>query len=104
MTDFSGTPDWHGGVEIQTNGCLIAFSTIFLGMRLYVRAFMTKVLGWDDLIACIAWAFLVVQSTLDIRNVSFGSGTHIELVQPPELLNKFFEVSSHSGNSEMQFN
>lgn len=93
--DFSNTPDWHGGIELEINGSLIALSTVFLGMRLYVRAFMTKALGWDDLIAGIAWALLVTQSSLDIRAVTLGSGTHIELV-PLELLYKFFEVSNHN--------
>ncbi|KAK4216902.1 hypothetical protein QBC37DRAFT_415995 [Rhypophila decipiens] len=88
--DFSHTPGWHGGIEQRLNGSLIALSTIFLGMRLYVRAFMTKAMGWDDLIAGIAWALLVTQSAMDIRAVTFGSGAHMEFV-PLELLAKFFE-------------
>ncbi|KAK3684112.1 hypothetical protein B0T22DRAFT_384082 [Podospora appendiculata] len=88
--DFSQTPDYHGQTEISLNAALIAFSTVFLGLRFYVRGFMTKSMGFDDLVAGLAYTLLVIQSTMDIRAVSFGSGTHIWLIPPP-LLVKFFE-------------
>lgn len=53
--DFSKTTDYKGFVQRDLNACLIAFSTVFIGLRLYVRAFMTKGLGLDDLMSAIAY-------------------------------------------------
>ena len=90
--DFSQTPEWRGGIETRLNACLIAFSTLFMGMRLYVRTFMTKALGWDDLIAGIAYVLIMVQSSLDLRLVSYGSGAKIEYVgRHPEIVAEFFK-------------
>ncbi|KAI8633916.1 hypothetical protein F5Y19DRAFT_489352 [Xylariaceae sp. FL1651] len=84
--DFHHTLDYHGDIEINLNACLITFSTIFYGCRIYSRAFMTKTLGLDDAIATAAYLLLVTQSALDIRAVSFGSGTHLRLVPKPSLV------------------
>lgn len=48
MADFKNTPDYHGYIEIDPNAALIGFSTLFFGTRIYVRAFMTKTLGWEN--------------------------------------------------------
>jgi len=94
--DFSHTPGWKGDLEINLNSCLIAFSTIFLGMRLYVRFVMTHNPGWDDAMAGLAYVMLIVQSAMDIRVVSYGSGTHMEHVMPfPHIIAGFFEVRRH---------
>jgi hypothetical protein len=55
MADFKSTPDYHGYTEIDLNAALIGFSTLFFGTRIYVRAFMTKTLGWDDFFALIGY-------------------------------------------------
>ncbi|OIW34171.1 hypothetical protein CONLIGDRAFT_570796, partial [Coniochaeta ligniaria NRRL 30616] len=88
--EFQNTPDYHGYTEINLNAALIGLTTLFFATRIYVRAFMTKTLGLDDAFASIAYVLLVVQSSLDIRAVSLGSGAHIDLIPPP-LLFKFFE-------------
>ncbi|KAK3934313.1 hypothetical protein QBC46DRAFT_300024 [Diplogelasinospora grovesii] len=88
--DFQDTPDYLGYRETYLNGFLIAFSTVFFALRIYVRAFMTKTLGWDDAIAGVAYAILVAQSGMDIHAVTLGSGAHINLI-PEALLFKFFE-------------
>jgi hypothetical protein len=67
MLDFQKTPDYHGYIEINLNSALIGFTTLFYGTRMYVRAFMTKSLSWDDAFATIAYMMLVVQSSLDIH-------------------------------------
>ncbi|KAK0610706.1 hypothetical protein B0T17DRAFT_621166 [Bombardia bombarda] len=53
--DFSTIPGYKGNIEITLNATLIALPTLFFGIRLYVRAFMTKALGFDDLVAGLAW-------------------------------------------------
>lgn len=53
--DVTKTPGYNGYVVRDLNAYLIAFSTVFLGARLYVRTFLTKALGLDDLMAAIAY-------------------------------------------------
>ena len=43
-----------GLISLILNICLIFFSTIFVALRVYVRGFMTKSLGRDDLFALVA--------------------------------------------------
>ncbi|KAL7623267.1 hypothetical protein AAE478_006948 [Parahypoxylon ruwenzoriense] len=88
--DLSKIPDYHGDTEIGLNGWLIGFSTIFYGLRIFVRVYMTKSPGLDDGIATLAYILLVVQSSMDINAVSFGSGAHLSYV-PDDLVSKFFE-------------
>lgn len=86
-------PDSEGLVMVRLNIFLITFSTILLFGRLYVRAFMVKVLGLDDLLASISWCVLVSLSSMEIVTVGLGSGTHLVDV-PLNLIPKFFSVSS----------
>ncbi|ETS83903.1 hypothetical protein PFICI_05779 [Pestalotiopsis fici W106-1] len=65
-TNFWETDDYRGSGQRNLNAALIAFSSAFLAIRLYVRLFMTKSPGWDDGFAVLTWACLVVQSTMDI--------------------------------------
>lgn len=65
--EFQNTPDYHGWTEINLNAALIGLTTFFFFTRMYVRAIMTKTLGWDDAIATLAYLMLIVQSSLDIR-------------------------------------
>jgi len=39
----------------RLNFCLILFSTAIIGLRMYVRRFMVKSVGLDDLLAVLAW-------------------------------------------------
>ncbi|KAI0833147.1 hypothetical protein F5Y06DRAFT_183069 [Hypoxylon sp. FL0890] len=88
--DFSSTPDYRGDTEIGLNAGLIGFSTLFYGLRLFVRISMTKSPGLDDVIAGIAYLSLVLLSAADIHAVSFGGGAH-EAFIPENILAKFFQ-------------
>ncbi|KAI1211692.1 uncharacterized protein F4807DRAFT_398746 [Annulohypoxylon truncatum] len=89
--DFSSTPGYHGSREIGLNAWLIGFSTLFYGLRLFVRISMTKSPGLDDGIAGIAYVFLLFQSMTDIHSVSFGSGAHLVYI-PQGILDEFFKA------------
>lgn len=65
-TQFWETPDYKGYLLRNLNASLIAISTLILATRLYVRIFMTKVPGLDDIIATVAWAVNIAQSSMDI--------------------------------------
>ncbi|KAI0143896.1 hypothetical protein F4776DRAFT_444345 [Hypoxylon sp. NC0597] len=88
--DFSSTPDYRGGTEIGLNAGLIGFSTLFYGLRLFVRISMTKSPGLDDAIAGFAYMLLVLLSAADIHAVSLGGGSHMAFI-PEDILAKFFE-------------
>jgi hypothetical protein len=42
-------------------GCLTV-STVFFAVRIYARGFMSRTLGWDDLVAFFAWVVLLVSN------------------------------------------
>ncbi|KAH8900365.1 hypothetical protein GQ53DRAFT_127524 [Thozetella sp. PMI_491] len=89
--DFSTTTDWQGYKQRNLNIGLIVVSTLIVGARFYVRAFMTKVLGLDDLFAGIAYACLIAFSALEIHSVDLGSGAHMDQI-PGYFVPKFFEA------------
>ena len=89
--DLSTTPGYRGDVQITLNAILIAFSTIFVGMRLYARCFMVKRPGLDDIIAVLALGCLIALSVMEIRLIEFGSGTKIRYVSTNRL-DSFFEA------------
>ena len=49
----------RGDISRNLNICLIVFSSIFVGLRFYVRGFMTKALGLDDAFSFIALVSLL---------------------------------------------
>ncbi|KAH8588625.1 hypothetical protein B0O99DRAFT_356819 [Bisporella sp. PMI_857] len=89
-TKFYETSDYKGETQRALNAALIAISTVFIGLRLYVRFMMTKSPGLDDAIAFIAYLSCVTISALDIKAADWGSGAHLELI-PENLLLKFFQ-------------
>ncbi|KAL2208497.1 hypothetical protein CC79DRAFT_1366705 [Sarocladium strictum] len=94
--DLSATPGYRGDTQIVLNAILIAFSTIFVGLRLYARCFMVKRPGLDDIIAVIALGALVALSVMEIKLVEFGSGTKIEYVGMGRLESFFQALATQS--------
>lgn len=60
FTIFNLPPDSQGRTLVNFNIAFIVISTILLCTRLYVRGFMVKVLGLDDLLAAIAYVCAVL--------------------------------------------
>ncbi|KAF4776352.1 hypothetical protein HER10_EVM0005471 [Colletotrichum scovillei] len=87
---FMDSPGYAGDKTLHLNIALIMCTTVVVGLRLYVRAFMSKALGPDDLLAFVAFGLVTALSAMDIRLVQFGSGAHIEYV-PKSLLATWFE-------------
>ncbi|KAK2040251.1 hypothetical protein LZ31DRAFT_474877 [Colletotrichum somersetense] len=81
-------PDSAGHHIFDLNLALIIVSTIFVFLRLFVRGVLVKALGWDDLIATIAWALGVTLSALEMDTTHYGTGAQIKDV-PLETLHQF---------------
>lgn len=90
-TNFWETPDWAGGTQANLNIALIVISGLFVGVRLYVRFFMTKTPGADDAIAVLAFCVVTSQSAWNIHLKDAGAGAHMELLSVPLIL-EFFIV------------
>ncbi|KAH7305904.1 hypothetical protein B0I35DRAFT_413701 [Stachybotrys elegans] len=93
---FSSTPGYRGHTQIILNGCLIAFSVVFVSLRLYARFFMVKRPGIDDILAVLALGTLCALSAMEMRLVEFGSGTHIIYVPQARLMNFFNALTTQS--------
>ncbi|TDZ16984.1 hypothetical protein Cob_v010132 [Colletotrichum orbiculare MAFF 240422] len=103
---FTDSPGYAGGKTLHLNTALIISTTLVVSTRLYVRAFMAKALGWDDILAFLAFGTIVALSAMDIRRectldpliaslmrisvVQYGSGAHAKYV-PNEDLAIWFE-------------
>lgn len=94
--DLTTTPGYRGDGQIILNSILIAMSTIFVMMRLYARIFMVKRPGIDDIMAVMAYGFLVALSVMEIKLVQFGSGTKIRYVGEGRLFNFFNALTTQS--------
>ncbi|KAI1874004.1 uncharacterized protein JN550_002583 [Neoarthrinium moseri] len=89
FTIFDLPADSKGSIQVNLNIALIVISSTLLFTRLYVRGFMVKVLGLDDLLAAIAYVILTAQAVLEILAVGVGSGTHMSEI-PPQRIPTFF--------------
>ncbi|KAL8846418.1 MAG: hypothetical protein Q9221_008500 [Calogaya cf. arnoldii] len=69
--------------EVKTYGfvpmtCVfLPLSTIFLILRLYTKARIIKILGWEDIAASLGWLCVVAMHGLFIRGFEIGNGAHI---------------------------
>ncbi|RSL80028.1 hypothetical protein CEP51_006885 [Fusarium floridanum] len=83
--------DSHGYIMLNLNIALIVITSVIVSTRLYVRGVMIQALGWDDLLAFIAWILAVAHSSLEIVAVGHGAGSHMSSLTP-EQLNAFFSM------------
>ena len=61
-----------------------ALSTVFIMARIFTHAKLTKTLGWDDLVICLAWALNTVESALVTISTSYGFDRHEFYLTPDE--------------------
>ncbi|KAK2012672.1 hypothetical protein LZ32DRAFT_559369, partial [Colletotrichum eremochloae] len=87
-------PDSAGHHIFNLNLALIIVSTILVSLRLFVRRFLVKALGLDDLIATVAWALSVTLSALEMDTVNYGTGAQITDVPQVTLLQFFSKLTT----------
>ncbi|KAK1517367.1 hypothetical protein CPAR01_16231 [Colletotrichum paranaense] len=77
---FTESPGYAGPKILQLNIALIVCTSMIVGLRQYVRAFIAKALGLDDVLAFLTWAVLTSESAMDIWLVRYGSGAHLKYI------------------------
>ncbi|KAH7118067.1 hypothetical protein B0J13DRAFT_200579 [Dactylonectria estremocensis] len=81
----------RGRIVFNLNVALIVITSVIVLARLYVRRFMTKALGLDDLLTIISFVLCIAGSATEIAEVGHGSGTPIQDVSKEDL-NAFFTL------------
>ncbi|EXM01554.1 hypothetical protein NOF04DRAFT_2934 [Fusarium oxysporum II5] len=82
----------NGQSVFDLNVALMVITNILMILRLYVRGIMAKNLGWDDLLAVVAWGLVMTFSCIEIVLLTKGVGYHIQDV-PKETLLQFLSLS-----------
>ncbi|VUC36621.1 unnamed protein product [Clonostachys rosea] len=91
MVDWQPPHDSSGFLLTRLNIGLIVITSVFIITRLCTRIFMLRSLGWDDLLAVIAWIGVVSISSQGILAVNRGLGTHMDQI-PPETLDELYKT------------
>ncbi|KAL1798660.1 hypothetical protein ACET3X_002697 [Alternaria dauci] len=81
----------QAGRLLAVEGSLFALSTTAVLMRFYVRVFMLKTFGWDDVMMAIALALSCSTLGLFLKVIDLGLGKHAEAF-PLENIFPFFKV------------
>ncbi|GJC98066.1 hypothetical protein ColKHC_06892 [Colletotrichum higginsianum] len=79
-------PNSAGHHIFDLNLALIIVSTILISLRIIVRKFVVKAMGWDDLIAIVAWGLCVTLSALEMDTTNYGTGAQMEDVPRQTIL------------------
>ncbi|EWZ37462.1 hypothetical protein FOZG_11173 [Fusarium oxysporum Fo47] len=82
----------NGQSVFDLNVALMVITNVLMILRLYVRGIMVKNLGWDDLLAVLAWGLVMTFSCIEIVLLTKGVGYHIQDV-PKETLLQFLSLS-----------
>ncbi|EWY90849.1 hypothetical protein FOYG_08209 [Fusarium oxysporum NRRL 32931] len=82
----------NGQSVFDLNVALMVITNILMILRLYVRGIMVKNLGWDDLLAVVAWGLVMTFSCIEIVLLTKGVGYHIQDV-PKETLLQLLSLS-----------
>lgn len=69
VANWKPPPDSGGWILERLNIALIVVSSIVWILRINVRAFMLRSLGWDDLVATVGFVSLVIPSVMNDKRV-----------------------------------
>ncbi|PGH02239.1 hypothetical protein AJ79_07688 [Helicocarpus griseus UAMH5409] len=62
---------------VITASVCMALSSIWVGLRMWTRRYVTQMFGVDDYLVGVAWIFALVLSIGDIIQCQYGTGTHL---------------------------
>ncbi|KAI8298358.1 hypothetical protein K4K59_002868 [Colletotrichum sp. SAR11_240] len=78
-------PDINRGPEIlATCGSLVGISVVIVMMRMYVRAKIVRLVGWDDWCIVAATVVIFAEMMVILPEVEHGGGRHIQYIEPKE--------------------
>ncbi|KAF3809692.1 hypothetical protein GCG54_00005233 [Colletotrichum gloeosporioides] len=76
-------PDINRGPEIlATCGSLVGISVVIVMMRIYVRAKIVRLVGWDDWCILAATVVIFAEMMVILPEVEYGGGRHIQYIEP----------------------
>ncbi|KAL1865489.1 hypothetical protein Daus18300_007134 [Diaporthe australafricana] len=76
-------PDINRGPEIlATCGTLTGLAVTAVALRVWVRATITRQLGWDDGLIMAAAAVMLAEMAVIVPEVRHGAGRHVQHIRP----------------------
>lgn len=87
MADPAGTtsnpPDINRGPQIlAVCGTLVGLAVAAVSLRAWVRATITRQLGWDDGLIVAAAAVMLAEMLVIVPEVRHGAGRHVQHIRP----------------------
>ncbi|EME40870.1 hypothetical protein DOTSEDRAFT_137132 [Dothistroma septosporum NZE10] len=80
------TPAGRGPQVMGIYLLFLILSTVATALRVYCRAVVIRLFGWDDCLAVLAWAFFACFAACAVKGVYHGTGQHAWDIQPPSEL------------------
>lgn len=76
-------PDINRGPQIlAVCGTLVGLAVAAVSMRVWVRATITRQLGWDDGLIIAAAAVMLAEMLVIVPEVRHGAGRHVQYIRP----------------------
>ncbi|KAI1371934.1 hypothetical protein F4677DRAFT_434073 [Hypoxylon crocopeplum] len=90
-TSIALPPDEDRGPTINAIAWVGAFiSTVFVGLRLYSRGFVTRSIGWDDGVIVLAAILNIITSVFTSVAITSGLGRHIWYLNEEEIVRALY--------------
>lgn len=76
-------PDIDRGPQIlAVCGTLVGLAVAAVSLRVYVRATITRQIGWDDGLIAAAVAVMLAEMVVIVPEVRYGAGRHVQYILP----------------------
>lgn len=77
-------PDINRGPQIlAVCGTLVGLAVAAVSLRVWVRATITRQIGWDDSLIAAAAAVMLAEMGVIVPEVRRGAGRHVQYIDPP---------------------
>lgn len=77
-------PDLNRGPQIlAVCGTLVGLAVAAVSLRVWVRATMTRQIGWDDSLIAASAAVMLAEMGVIVPEVRRGAGRHVQYIDPP---------------------
>jgi hypothetical protein len=77
-------PDINRGPQIlAVCGTLVGLAVATVSLRIWVRATITRQIGWDDSLIAASVAVMLAEMCVIVPEVRWGAGRHVQYIDPP---------------------